>query len=551
MSGTIAKQGGHFKITFKYNPKILEDVKALPDRKYDYQEKNWLVPLAHKANVDKFAYRWNFQFTEEQEIEENFSIPALPELKVHIPLKKEMFPYQKNGVAYNLEKKRTLIGDKPGLGKTVQSIATVLAANQFPCLIICPSSLKINWQREWHMWTDKKAIVLTDAIKNTFPNYWEHGMADVFIVNYESLKKYFVQSIPTIEKGKRLNLRDIKFKLKPVTMLKSIIVDESHRCKSFAAKQTKFVKGISAGKEMVLLCSGTPVINKPLDLLPQLMILNQEGNFGGYKGYLNRYCAGPNAASNLKELNYKLNLYCFYQRDKADVLKDLPAKMRQKVICEITNRKEYEDAENDLRKYLLEYKQASDEKIQRAMRGQAMVMMGILKNISARGKLEDVFDFVNDIMESGEKLVLFAHLKEVIQHLKDKFPKSVSVTGGDDMKSRQESVDKFQKDKECQLIICSIKAAGVGLTLTASSRVAFIELPWTAADTEQCEDRCHRIGQKDSVQATYFLGTNTIDEYIYDIIEGKRNIAAQITGTEELVEESVIDNLIDLFSIKS
>jgi SWI/SNF-related matrix-associated actin-dependent regulator 1 of chromatin subfamily A len=185
------------------------------------------------------------------------------------------------------------------------------------------------------------------------------------------------------------------------------------------------------------------------------------------------------------------------------------------------------------------------------MRGEVMVRIGKLKNISAKGKLKDVFDFVDDIMESGEKLVLFGHLKEVIGKFRDRYPDAVSITGDDSMASRQISVDAFQNDPKVKLALCSIQAAGVGLTLTASSRVAFVELGWHSAIHDQCEDRCHRIGQTDSVQCTYFLGKDTIDEWVYKIIEDKRSIASAVTDSDDVVEVNVIDNFINLFNQKA
>lgn len=202
----------------------------------------------------------------------------------------------------------------------------------------------------------------------------------------------------------------------------------------------------------------------------------------------------------------------------------------------------------DLEKYLREYKLATDAQVRKSMKGEIMVRIGILKNISARGKIEAVKEFVDDTLSSGEKLVVFAHLREVIAKLKEIYPHAASITGSDDMPSRQHAVDSFQKDPKCKLIICSTKAAGVGLTLTASSRVAFIELPWTFADCEQAEDRCHRIGQSDNVTCTYFLGSDTIDQKIYQLILEKKNIAKTITGSNEEVEENVISQLIDLFN---
>ena len=305
--------------------------------------------------------------------------------------------------------------------------------------------------------------------------------------------------------------------------------------------------GIASGKEYVILLSGTPVINKPKDLVSQLHIMGRLPDFGGYNGFVTRYCGGANGASNLRELNYRLNKVCFFQREKHDVLKDLPAKVRQTVICEINNRKEYIDAEADLIKYLKEYKQASDEKIQKSMRGEVMVRINVLRQISARGKVAEVVEFVNDMLEQEEKVILFVNLHEVGNELRKHFPKAVAVTGLDSREQRQAAVDRFQSDPTCTLIICSIKAAGVGLTLTASSNVAFVEFPWTFADCEQCEDRAHRIGQLDSVTAYYFLGRNTIDEKIYKIIQTKKDMAATITGSTEQVEESTIDLIANLF----
>jgi SWI/SNF-related matrix-associated actin-dependent regulator 1 of chromatin subfamily A len=182
------------------------------------------------------------------------------------------------------------------------------------------------------------------------------------------------------------------------------------------------------------------------------------------------------------------------------------------------------------------------------MRGEIMVRIGVLKNISARGKLTDVIEYVSNVIDSGEKIVLFTHLREVQETLKKFFPDAVTIFGSDNNAERQRNIDAFQKDPKVQLIICSIKAAGVGITLTASSNVAFVELPWHPADCEQAEDRCHRIGQINSVQCLYFLGKNTIDEWIYQLINEKREMSNQITGARNDVEEKILDGLINILS---
>lgn len=552
---SIIETNGVYTIHFDgFDRRMIDAIKLIPGRSFNYHQKTWSVPVSSKTYLLDFAKKYHFQVGDNSRPPaidpKSMRLPEMPVLNRDIPLKMQLFPYQRQGVAYALEKKKVIIGDQPGLGKTAQAIATVIAANAFPCLVICPSSLKMNWEREFEMWGSHKATILSDSIKDSWDMLYRMQYADIFITNYESLKKYFVTRIdqPIGKDGKKVPLRlnHIKFSSK-INLFKSLIVDESHRVKDISTQQTKFVKGISVGKEYVLLLTGTPVVNKPNDLISQLGILDKMGEFGGYQNFVTNYCHNDDR---YHELNYLLKKNCFYRREKTDVLKDLPAKMRQIVLCDITSRKEYNDALTDLEDYLKRYKQATDAQVQKSMKGEIMVRIGILKNISARGKIKDAVEYISDVIDSGEKLILFTHLREVQDQIKKFFPSAVTILGDDDTATRQANVDRFQKDPKVQLIICSIKAAGVGITLTASSRVAFLELPWHPADCEQCEDRAHRIGQTDSVQCIYLLGKNTIDEHIYDIIDKKRSVSNQITGAKNEVEESVQNGVINLLSKK-
>lgn len=560
---------GTFDVNFRYNPTIVTEIKQIPGARYNPADKNWNVPQHSKSQLFIWAKTKGLDTTS-TDVVIPMDIKALPELTINIPLKRTLFPYQANGVAYGLEKKRFIMGDQPGLGKTGQAIAIAEGSGKDLFLVICPASLKQNWKTEIEeKWTGKKALILTDKTKSTWQQYYNVGMIKYVIVNYESLKKYFVESIDEKfdKNGDRIPLRinHIHFK-KTIDLFKGVIVDESHRCKDGKTQQTKFTMGICKGKEYIMALTGTPVVNKPIDLMPQLFMIEQAAHFGGYKGFVGRYCDGFTQASNLKELNYKMHEHCFYRREKKDVLKDLPDKIRNIVKIDITNRAEYNKAENDLRTYLRENMLKTEGEITTALRGETMVMIGILKQISARGKVESVLEHIREVSDAGEKMVLFAWHKEIVKNLHESLPGSVTVTGADNYVDRQRNVDNFQacakcgakmedhagKDHEHKLsapwqIICNIKSGGVGITLTAASRVGFIELPWHPADADQCEDRCHRISQKDSVQATYFLGENTIDEYIYSIIEKKRLVVNQVTGSDEDIatsEVSMVDGII-------
>ena len=546
----IELKGDNFELSFKYKPSIVDRIRQIPGRRFDGARKVWIVPTRSRVDLERMIYQiqqfeninWVSGTTKKEE-DIAYDVPELPDLTIPHSLKIQPYPYQLKGIARGLELKRFMNCDEPGLGKTLQSIATINLANAFPCLVICPSSLKINWQREWEKFTDKKAMVLTDKVRDTWTFFYQTGMHQVFIVNYESLKKYFVQRI---KKAEGWTLRDVEFR-NSINLFKSVIIDESHRCKSASTQQAKFCKGICTGKEWVIELTGTPVVNRPKDLIPQLAILNRMDDFGGYKPFVNRYCSGQREASNLKELNFNLWKYCMFRREKSLVLTDLPDKIRQVNTCEITNRKEYMDAERDLIMYLQKYKDADDEKIEKALRGEVMVRINILRQISARGKVRDVIEFVKDFRENGKKIILFCSLHEVVDQLKRYFPTAVSVTGRDSQDDKQRAVDAFQNNPKTDIIICSIKAAGVGLTLTASSNVAFVEFPWTYADCCQCEDRAHRIGQKDSVTCYYFLGRRTIDEKVYRIIQEKKNIANAVTGSTEDIEENIVDMVARIF----
>ena len=546
----IELKGDNFELSFKYKPSIVDRIRQIPGRRFDGTRKVWIIPTRSRVDLERMIYQIQ-QFeninwlsgNEKREEEAVYDIPELPELVIPHNLKIQPYPYQLKGIARGLELKRFMNCDEPGLGKTLQSIATINIAGAFPCLVICPSSLKINWMREWEKFTDKKAMILTDKVRDTWTFFFQTGMHQVFIVNYESLKKYFVQRI---KKSEGWTLRDVEFR-NSINLFKSVIIDESHRCKSASTQQAKFCKGICTGKEWVIELTGTPVVNRPKDLIPQLAILNRMEDFGGYKPFVNRYCSGQREASNLKELNFNLWQYCMFRREKSFVLTDLPDKIRQVNTCEITNRKEYVDAERDLIMYLQKYKDADDEKIEKALRGEVMVRINILRQISARGKVRDVIEFVKDFRENGKKIILFCSLHEVVDQLKRYFPTAVSVTGRDSQDVKQRAVDAFQNNPKTDIIICSIKAAGVGLTLTASSNVAFVEFPWTYADCCQCEDRAHRIGQKDSVTCYYFLGRRTIDEKVYRIIQEKKNIANAVTGSTEDIEENIVDMVARIF----
>lgn len=467
-------------------------------------------------------------------------------------LKVTPYAYQQEGILFGLRKRRFLIGDEPGLGKTLQSIGVVDCANAYPCLVICPSSLKINWQREFEKFADVRALVLQDSVHGTFPYLLKMGMYQVAIVNFESIRKYFVWDIKT---DGAFRLKDVVF-ADYIRLFRSVIIDESHRVKDPSAQQTIFTKGICTGKKIIALLSGTPVVNRPEDLISQLSIMGRLAeNFGSRSQFLSDYCSfgkdqPDEQAEALARLSRKLYAECMIRREKKTVLKELPAKTRTDLLVDLDpkGREVYDTAAADLRQYLEKYTECSDAEIRRKMRMEALVRFMTLRSLSAKGKIRQAVDFVHTFLANGKPLILFCSLHEIVDALKKAFPKAVTITGRETSVEKQAAVDSFQSG-HARLALCSIKAAGVGLTLTAASNVAFIEFPWTYADCCQCEDRAHRIGQKDNVTCYYLLGRATIDRVLYNIIHTKKTIANQIMAANDDIpqDEMYFDELVSQF----
>jgi len=231
------------------------------------------------------------------------------------------------------------------------------------------------------------------------------------------------------------------------------------------------------------------------------------------------------------------------RRLKRDVLPQLPPKARSFVPVQLHNREDYRLAEEDFIGFLRETKGA--EAARRASNAEALAKIEALKQLSVQGKLAESIDWISDFLENGEKLVVFAVHRFVIDALMEKFSKiAVKIDGSVSLSERNKAVEAFQGNDKIRLFVGNIKAAGVGLTLTASSNVVFLELPWTPGDLSQAEDRCHRIGQKDSVNIYFLLAPDTIEERLAHILDSKRKVLDAVLDGEITAQESLLTELI-------
>ncbi|HEY4997370.1 MAG TPA: DEAD/DEAH box helicase, partial [Solirubrobacteraceae bacterium] len=436
----------------------------------------------------------------------------------------ELKPFQRAGVRYLLAQRRVFLADEQGLGKTIEALATLEAAEAYPAVVVCPASLKLNWMRELGRWLPQRSA---QALTGNGVGE-EIAEAEITIVNYDILA-------PRLEQLQRLDPQ-------------ALVLDESHYCKNAAAKRTQAVQRLAAEiprEGFVLALTGTPVVNRPTELISQLRILGRLEDFGSGAQFGERF-RGHDAHL---RLHWHLRARCFVRRLKSEVLTQLPAKTRAVVPVELDNEAEYRHAERDLIGWLrsqpLDLREL-DAKVAAAMRAERLVRLNALKVLAARGKLHAAQTWIHDFCSSGERLVVFAHHREMQRAVLDHFPGALHILGSDSHAARDAALQAFQgpDDAGNQLIVCSIEAAGHGLTLTRSSNVVFLELDWTPAKHDQAEDRCHRIGQQDAVNAYYLLAAGTIDETISTLLERKRAVIGAVTDGREEDEEGVVDALV-------
>ena len=434
----------------------------------------------------------------------------------------ELKPFQRAGVRYLLSQRRAFLADEQGLGKTIEALAALQADGAFPAVVVCPASLKLNWMREIGRWLPERSAQSLSGVNGSE----EPRDADITVVNYEILGAH----CPRLEK------------LRP----RALILDESHYCKNAAAKRTQAVGRLSAAVDeagLVMALTGTPVLNRPGDLISQLRIIGRLHDFGSGAQFGRRF-RGPDAHM---RLHWHLRARCFVRRLKIEVLPQLPAKRRSVVPMELTNEAEYRLAERDVIAWLRSQPlnlHELDARVAAALRAERLVRLNALKLLAARGKLHGALAWIHDFMCSGERLVLFAHHREIQQAVLERFPGALHILGSDSLAARERTLEAFQSQDEHRLIVCSIQVAGQGLTLTRSSNVAFMELDWTPAKHEQAEDRCHRIGQQDAVNAWYLLAAETVDETIATLLESKRALIGAVTDGQDSDQEGVLDALV-------
>lgn len=420
----------------------------------------------------------------------------------------ELRPYQIEAARQlNRFRGRALLADEMGLGKTIEFLFWLSKHPKIrPAIVVCPAGLKYNWQREAkkHFGMGSYVCNGTSPAKGFVPD------SELVIINYKIIGHWY----------------DFLRALKP----KCIAMDECHYLKNRDSDRTENTKRIARKIRYRIAISGTPQTNRPAELWPVLNLIAPEA-YNSFWSFSQEFCKPQRrfgrwmhtGAKNLPTLHKQLKARCMVRRLKKDVLKDLPPKVRQIVPMKIRNPEEYAHARDNFLDWLGE---KSPERMEKASRALAITRMGYLKRLAARLKIRAVYDWVKDFFEeTDEKLVLFGVHKKAIDFLHKKFPRvslviDGTVTGAD----RQRAVDIFQRHGRYRLLIGNIRAAGVGITLTAAASAAFFEMGWTPGEHTQAEDRIHRFGQHQTAFIYYLIGMNTIEEHLCDIIQTKQKV---------------------------
>ena len=523
------------QITFEYDLDVLFKIRSLPGRKYFPEDKTWSISI----HIDSLEQLVDWGFVLDEHLQKILTdAKTTTNVIIDKPIKglqKQLYKYQSEGVAFIEQNRgRALIADEMGLGKTIQALAWLqMHPEKMPVIIVTPASLKLNWEREIKTWMSN---VNVSVLSGKTPDKRRIHTKGIMIINYNILAEW-------------------------VSLLKSfnpavLITDECHYYKSNKTKRTKAVKQLAKGILHVIALSGTPIVNRPIEAFNAIHIINPT-LFVPWD-YAKRYCNAKyngfgwdfSGASHSDELHEKLTKTIMIRRLKKDVLKDLPDKTKSFVPLTLDNEAEYEKAENDFITFVRDTR--GSEAARKAGNAEALTQIGVLKQIAVKGKLNQVIEWVQTFLEgSDQKLVIFAVHKFVIEALMNEFGDvAVKIDGSCSMNSRQQAIDRFQTDPSARIFVGNIKAAGVGITLTASSNVAIVELPWTPGELVQAEDRCHRIGQKDSVNIYYLLANNTIEERIAGLLDKKQKVLDAVLDGRESDPESMLSELMKSYIVE-
>jgi SWI/SNF-related matrix-associated actin-dependent regulator 1 of chromatin subfamily A len=427
--------------------------------------------------------------------------------------KRPPLSHQKEAIEKLLKNDKFILADDMGLGKTTSTVIASLESGSKRILIICPASLKLNWEREIRNYTDRSVYICEGK---------KYEDADFIITNYDILKNFHDPK----DKDNSLILKS-NFDL--------VVIDEAHYVSNAQAQRTKIIMDLTKDIKRLWLLTGTPMTSRPMNYYNILKLIDSPVS-QNWMAYAIRYCNGyqfrvgnkkvwnVTGASNLEELRERTSRQIL-RRLKTDVL-DLPEKIITPVYLRLKSRL-YEGLMGE---YYDWYNNRQDES--KSLSVQFTKLMKV-RQVIAEEKIATTIELAENIIEQGKKVIIFSNFTEPLKKIHEHFgKKSVYLDGSTTKPARQDAVDKFQDSDKIQVFCGNMKAAGVGLTLTAAEAVIMNDLSFVPADHAQAEDRAYRYGQKNNVSVFYPLFENTIEGVIYDILIHKKQIIGTVMGDD-------------------
>lgn len=440
--------------------------------------------------------------------------------------------HQKIAVEKLLANDKFILADDMGLGKTTSAVIASLESKARKILIVCPASLKINWEREIRNYSDRKVLIVEGR-------KWGSTF-DFYIINYDIIKNYH-----TTDKSEDSD----DYKLLVNANFDLAIVDEAHYISNATANRTRLLNDVLETIPKVWLLTGTPMTSRPINYFNLLKIVESPLALN-WQSYVRRYCKGyqfnvgnrkvwnTSGASNLDELRERTKNLVL-RRMKTDIL-DLPEKIVTPVFVELSSKMYDEELE--------EFTRISNDKKNDETITVTLNRLMKIRQLIAYEKIPYTCELIDKCLEQGKKVIVFTNFTMSLDMLHEKYKKvSVTLDGRMNKDRRQENVDRFQNDDKIKVFIGNIKAAGVGITLTSAEIVIMNDLSFVPADHSQGEDRAYRYGQKNSVLVYYPVFENTVEKIIYNILQKKKGIIDQVMGDGEYSESFSKDLLKQLF----
>jgi len=484
-------------------------------------EKIWVEKLL--ADKEKAFHIWG-KITESEQLHD-FWLPKAAIIKdntvKNVVINYEKYSHrpplehQKESIQKLVENKKFILADDMGLGKTTSTIIAALEAGSKKVLIICPATLKINWKREIENYSDKSVYIAEGKNFSTD--------ADFVIINYDIIKNFH----DTKKKGES-QILDANFDL--------VVVDEAHYIKNATAQRTKLINDLVKKVDRLWLLTGTPMTSRPIDYF-NLLSLIESPVAKNWMAYVIRYCQGYQfnvggrkvwnvmGASNLEELRDR-TAGLTLRRLKENVL-DLPDKIITPVYLRLKS-KMYEEIMGE---YYDWYDKNPEESKSLTVQ---FTKLTKIRQVIADEKVSQTIELAENIVEQGKKVIIFCNFTDSLNKICEHFGKSaVKINGSMSKPERQHSVDSFQENDKIKILVGNIKAAGVGITLTAAEAVIMNDLSFLPSDHAQAEDRAYRYGQKNNVLVYYPIFENTIEGIIYDILNNKKQVIATVMGDNQ------------------